>query len=196
MRESSLQCTRALRTTALVLLISFGAALQGAPPAGKPAAPATGSASLVAPSVTGLVRVNGKELRLAHGALLRAPDAFEASQQNAIVFLTPQPLDPGKLQSAGTLLAALDLSPQRVVFEVKPDKSARLSICHDGFGEGKCYSTSVAPFDWKPGVVDEKRVSGSTKSFAGKEETVFETIKLYYELQFDVTGGRALPSRR
>lgn len=196
MRDSERQHTRVLRTTALILLTSFGATLHGAPPTGKPAAPPTGSAAGVATSVTGFVRVDGKELRLAHGALLRAPDAFDAPQQNAIVFLTPQPLDAGKLQASGTLLTALDLSPQRVVLEVKPDKSIRLSICHEGFGEGKCFNTPIAPFDWKPGVVEEKRVSGSIKSFGGKEETVLETFRLYYEIQFDVKGGRALPSRR
>ena len=196
MSHSAARCTHALRMTALALLASCATSLSGAPPAGKPAAPPTGGAASAAAAVTGSVRVNGKELRLAHGTLLRAPDAFDAPQLNAIVFLSPQPLDPGKLAAAGTLLAALDLSPQRVVIEVKPDKSLKLSICHDGFGDGKCFTTPIAPFDWKPGVVEEKRVSGSVTSFAGKEETVLEAFKLYYEIRFDVKGGRALPSRR
>lgn len=195
MRSSSPRRTHALRTTVLALLAS-SAALGGPPPGGKPVSTASGGAASPAAAVTGFVRVDGRELRLAHGALLRAPDAFDAPQQNAIVLLTPQPLDPGKLKDAKTLVAALDLSPQRVVLEVKPDKSVRLSICHLGFGDGKCFNTPIAPFDWKPGVVEEKHVSGSIRSFGGKEETVLESFKLFYEIRFDVTGGRALPSRR
>lgn len=196
MRGMTARRARASRTTVIALLASCAVTLEGAPPGGKPSTPRPASAAPATAAVTGFVRVDGKELRLTHGYLLRAPDAFEAPQQNAIVLLTPQPLDSGKLEAAGTLLAALDLSPQRVVLEVKPDKSVKLSICHDSFGAGKCFSTPVAPFDWKPGVVEERHVSGSAKSFAGKEETVLETFRLYYEVQFDVKGGRALPSRR
>ena len=192
MRYAEVRRSNALQTTVLGLLLSCAASLAGAPPAGGPAAGAATSK----PAVSGFARVDGKELRLAHGYLLRAPDAFRASQQNAVVLLTPQPLDPKKLDAAGTLLAALDLSPQRVVLEVEPDRSVKLSICHDGFGAGKCYMTTVAPFEWKPGVVEEKRVSGGAKSFAGKEETILESFRLYYEVEFDVKGGRALATRR
>lgn len=187
MRDTAVGRVRALRTTFLVLLAACAASLDGAPPAG--AVPAK-------PAVSGFARVDGKELRLAHGYLLRAPDAFDATQQNAVVLLTPQPLETKKLDAAGSLLAALDLSPQRVVLEVKPDRSVKLWICHDGFGASKCFITPLAPFDWKPGAVEEKRVSGSVKSFAGKEETVLETFRLYYEVEFDVKGGRALATRR
>lgn len=196
MRDAEVRRAGALRTTVLVLLVSCASVLHGASPAGGPPGSAAAGAASAMPGVSGFARVDDTELRLAHGYLLRAPDAFEASQQNAIVLLTPQPLDPKKLDAAGTLLAALDLSPQRVVLEVEPDRSVRLWICHDGFGAGKCFITPIAPFDWKPGVVEEKHVSGSLKSFAGKEETVLETFRLYYEVQFDVKGGRALASRR
>jgi hypothetical protein len=187
MRNTAVRRVHALRTTVLVLLVSCAAPLDGEPPAG---------AVPTKPAVSGFARVDGKELRLAHGYLLRAPDAFKASQQNAVVLLTPQPLDPKKLDAAATFAAALDLSPQRVVLEIEPDRSVKLWICHDGFGAGKCFITPLAPFDWKPGVVEEKRVSGSVKSFAGKEETVLETFRLYYEVEFDAAGGRALATRR
>lgn len=196
MRDAEGRRADALRMTVLVLLYFCATSLDGAPPAGGPPENANAGAVPATPAVSGFARVDDTELRLAHGYLLRAPDAFKASQQNAIVLLTPQPLDPKRLDAATTLLAALDLSSQRVVIEVGPDRSGRLWICHDGFGAGKCNITSIAPFDWKPGVVEEKRVSGSLKSFAGKEETVLETFRLYYELQFDVKGGRALASRR
>lgn len=196
MRDAAVRCAHAPRTTFLVLLVAYATSLHGAPPADRPAGGTTAGAVPAAPAVSGFARVDDTELRLAHGYLLRAPDAFKASQQNAIVLLTPQPLDPKKLDAAGTLLAALELSPQRVVLEVEPDRSVRLWICHDGFGAGKCFITPIAPFDWKPGVVEEKHVSGSLKSFAGKEETVLETFRLYYEVQFDVKGGRALATRR
>lgn len=187
MRDAAVRRAHAPRTTVLVLLVSCAASLYGAQPAGDPFAK---------PAVSGFARVDGKELRLEHGYLLRAPDAFNAAQQNTVVLLTPQPLDTKKLDAAGTLLAALDLSPQRVVLEIQPDKWVKLWICHDGFGAGKCFITPVAPFHWKPGVVEEKHVSGSAQSFAGKEETVLETFRLYYEVQFDVKGGRALAARR
>lgn len=196
MRDAEVRRAGALRTTVLVLLASCATALDGASPAGGPPGSAAAGAVPAKPGVSGFARVDDTELRLDHGYLFRAPDAFKASQQNAIVLLTPQPLDPKKLDAATSLLAALDLSPQRVVLEVEPDRSVRLWICHDGFGAGKCFITPIAPFDWKPGVVEEKHVSGSLKSFAGKEETVLETYRLYYEVHFDVKGGRALATRR
>lgn len=196
MRDAAVRRAHAPRTTFLVLLVACATSLDGAPPAAGPAGSATAGAAPTTPAVSGFVRVDGKELRLAHGYLLRNPDAFDASQQNAVVLLTPQPLDTKALGAAGTFFAAMDLSPQRLVLEIHPDRSAKLWICHDGFGAGKCFITPIAPFDWKPGVVEEKHVSGSVKSFAGKEETVLETFRLYYEVQFDVKGGRAFQIRR
>ncbi len=196
MRDAGVRRAHTPRTMSFLLLVAFATSLDGAPPVGGPAGDSTAGSVPAAPAVSGFARVDGKELRLAHGYLLRAPDAFDAAQQNAVVFLTPQPLDKKALDAAGTFLAASDLSPQRVVLEIHPDRSAKLWICHDGFGAGKCFITPIAPFDWKPGVVEEKHVSGGLKSFAGKEETVLETFRLYYEVQFDVRGGRALETRR
>ena len=104
MRDAAVRCAHAPRTTFLVLLVAYATSLHGAPPADRPAGGATAGAVPAAPAVSGFARVDDTELRLAHGYLLRAPDAFKASQQNAIVLLTPQPLDPKKLDAAGTLL--------------------------------------------------------------------------------------------
>lgn len=54
----------------------------------------------------------------------------------------------------------------------------------------------TARFGAEPPSSTEKHVSGSAKSFAGKEETVLETSRLSYEVPFDVTGGRQLATRR
>lgn len=162
----------------------------------KAAGEAKAAAAAAGATVSGSVRVDGKVLTLTNAYLLHAPDAFEASQRNAIVLLVPHPLDPAKLAAARTLLEAYELAPQRVAFEVKPEKKVALSICHEGFGAGKCFSTPVAPFDWKPGVVEANHVSGSARSFGDKEETVLETFKLYYEMTFDVSGDKVFASRR
>ncbi|KAA0255841.1 hypothetical protein FBQ97_04280 [Acidobacteria bacterium ACD] len=185
--------SRGGRGLAAAWILCLGAGLPA--PAAEKAKPAA-KAPAATSSASGVARVDGKPLTLTAGYLFRAPDAFDAKQRNAVVLLVPQPLDAAKLGAAGTLFEAFALAPHRVVLEIRPDRSIALAICHDGFGEGKCYHTTLAPFDWKPGTVEASRVSGSVTSFAGKEETVFETIRLYYEARFDVTGDRVFAARR
>ena len=182
----------------LMLVVAAGAAApaRAAQKQKERAAGAKTAAAAAGPSASGSVRLDGKVMTLTNGYLLHAPDAFEAARRNAIVLLVPHPLDAAKLAAARTLHEAYELAPQRVAFEIKPEKKVALSICHEGFGDGRCFSTPVAPFDWKPGVVEEGHVSGSARSFADKEETVLEKFKLYYAFTFDVSGGKSFAARR
>lgn len=162
------------RRTAVTLLLSLLPALSAA---AEPAAKTAGYAS-----------VNGVKLEVAHAYLFHAPDSWEEKERNSVVLLTPAPLDAGKLRAAKTLSEALDLAPQRIVVEIRPDKKVNLAICHDGFGKGKCYTTSIYPDDWKPGAIDDRHVSGSgIAPFTGEEETVFQKYRLNYSVAFDAS---------
>lgn len=157
------------------------------------AGPVPAAAKALASAV---VRVDGKDLTLLAAYLFRAPDFFDPNKQNVVVLLVPQPLDAEKLRAAGTLFEAFALAPRRMVVEIRPDRAVALAICHDGLGAGQCYHTSLAPSEWQPGTIAADRVAGHVASFAGKEETVFGTFRLYYEARFDVTGGRVFATRR
>jgi hypothetical protein len=154
-------------------------------------------ASAKAPASGGQIRVDGKVVTLSHGYLLRAPDAFTTSQRNSVVLVVPQPLDKGKLDAAKTLREVLDLTKERMVLEFPPDgNGGKISLCHESFGPGMCYSTDVAAFTFTPGVREQARVSGRITSFGGKEETVLETKKLFFDVTFDVEGRWNLSARR
>ncbi len=172
--------------TALPVSPSFAAAEQKA----KKPAPAPAAAS------GGTVRVDGKTVTLAHGYLFQAPDAFKASQRNSVVLLVPQPVDKAKLEAAKTFRDVLDLTKERVVVELPPEGSGSISICHESFGPGMCYSTGLAAFTWTPGVREDGHVSGRVQSFGGKEETVLETRKLLFDVTFDVRGQKSVAARR
>jgi hypothetical protein len=156
------------------------------------------SVTAVAPGKSlGKATVNGQALTVSHAYLFHAPDNWDEKQRNAIVYLTAAPLDPKKIDAAKTLADVAAIAGQRIVLEIRADRKIDVSICHDGFGKGMCYSTSVFETDWKPGALDEKHVSGSgITTWMGKEETVFEKYKLYYEVAFDADWARDFDKRR
>jgi hypothetical protein len=114
----------------------------------------------------------------------------------SIALLTVEPLDVEALRRAGTLREALMQAPVRVVVEARPDRpSAELSICHPEL-DGLCYSTSVSEGDWVPAEAAPGHFAGSVKTFTGKEETVFEKYRLFYEFRFDAAPVRDFERRR
>lgn len=164
-------------------------------PVAAPPAAAAGAAA--APAASGEARVDGKPLALAHAYLFHAPDPWEAGQVNAVALLTSKPLDEAKLRAAATLQAALDLAPECVVVEVPPaGGKAALRICHAGFGEGKCYSTTIHPPEWTAAKAAAGHLAGSVKTFTGEEEEVFQKYKLFYAFSFDAPPVRDFDRRR
>lgn len=180
------------RRLALLAVLAVSVLL---PPGAAPLRAAAAAAA--APGATGMARVDGKPLALAHSYLFHAPDAWEASQVNAVALLTPKPLDEAKLRAATTLQAALDLAPECVVVEVPPaGGKADLRICHAGFGAGKCYSTTLHPPEWTATRAAAGHLAGSVKTFTGEEEEVFQKFKLFYAFSFDAAPVRDFDRRR
>jgi hypothetical protein len=156
------------------------------------------AAPAAAPGGTlGRATVNGQVLSVSHAYLFHAPDNWDEKKRNAVVVITPAPLDAKRIDAAKTLSDITSTAGQRIVLEIRPDRKVDVSICHDGFGKGMCYSTSVFETDWKPGALEEKHVSGSgITTWMGKEETVFEKYKLFYEVAFDAAWAKDFTARR
>lgn len=156
-----------------------------------------GAAAPGAPAASGEARVDGKPLKLAHAYLFHAPDAWKATQVNAVALLTPKPLDEAKLRAATTLQAAFNLAPERVVVEVPPaGPKAELKICHPGFGADWCYTTTIYPPEWSVAKAAAGHLAGSVKTFTGEEEEVFQKHKLFYAFSFDAAPVRDFDRRR
>ena len=176
------------KTTSTILALAAAVAI----PAAAWAAAAAPAGKTVAKAV-----VNGKAITLSHAYLFHAPDNWNEKQQNAVVIVTQTPLDPKRLDAAKTLAAALEGSGQRVQVEIRPDRKADIQICHDGFGDGMCYSTSIFPEDWKIIALEPKRAAGEgIQPFMGKEETVFEKYRLDYQIAFDAPWVKDFAARR
>ena len=154
-------------------------------------ATAAGAAS----PVSGEVRVNGQPLALTQAYLPHAPDAFEEKQINAVVLLTPEPLDAASLRAAESLRAVLDLAPRRVVIEFEGTTSdGSLTICHPAFPEGFCYRTTSGEYSREEAAGGH--VAGSVQTFTGEEETVLEKYLVFYDLHFYAAPARDLARRR
>ncbi len=149
-----------------------------------------------APPASGEARVDGKPMKLAHAYLFHAPDSFNATQVNSVVLLTAAPVATASLQKAATLVEALRLAPERIVVEARPDGTAGLSICHPAFG-GDCYSTTVSgPDEWKPAPATAGRLAGKVRIFGGREDTILDKYKLFYEFSFDAGQVKDFARRR
>ena len=175
-----------MRTTT-ARLVALAAAL---------ALPAAGASSPAAKSVA-KATVNGQARTFSNAYLFHAPDNWKEEQQNAVVLITPAPIDKKRLDSAKTLQGALEGLGEHLKLEIAPDRKLDISICHDGFGKGMCYSTTILPEDWKTIALEPKRAAGEgIKPFMGHEETVFEKYKLYYEIAFDAPWIKDFAARR
>jgi len=142
------------------------------------------------------VRVDGRALALAHAYLFHAPDPWDASKTKAVALLTVAPLDPAAVAKATTLSEVLEMAGESVKVEVgEPGAAVQLSICHDAFGPGKCYSTSVYPPEWSAGEAAQGHLAGSLKTFTGEPETVFEKFELFYDFRFDAAPARDFERR-
>lgn len=148
------------------------------------------------PAEVGMLRVDGRTLTLTQAYLFRVPDAFEATQKNAFVLLTPQPLDAKALAAATSLAAVRGLFSEGVQIEIGADGHGKIWLCHDALGKGNCYQTAFSAFDAKIESNTAARVAGSIRSFGGAEETVLETHKLLFDLKFDLAAGHDLAARR
>lgn len=148
------------------------------------------------PAAVGTLRVDGRTLTLTQAYLFRVPDAFEATQKNAFVLLTPQPLDAKALGAATSLAAVRGIFSEGVQIEIGADGHGKIWLCHDALGKGNCYQTAFSAFDAKIESNTASRVAGSIRSFGGAEETVLETHKLLFDLKFDLSAGRDLATRR
>ncbi|HOQ61905.1 MAG TPA: hypothetical protein PKZ08_14865 [Vicinamibacterales bacterium] len=156
---------------------------------------AIATAAAEAPPVSGEVRVNGQPLALTQAYLLHAPDAFEEKQINAIVLLTPEPLDAAALRAADSLRAVFDLAPRRVVIEFAGTTSdGSLAICHPAFPEGFCYRTTSGEYSREEAAGGH--LAGTVQTFTGEEETVLEKYLVFYDLRFDAAPARDLTRRR
>jgi len=156
---------------------------------------AIATAAEAAPPVSGEVRVNGQPLALTHAYLLHAPDAFEEKQINAVVLLTPEPLDAAALRAADSLRAVFDLAPRRVVIEFAGTTSdGSLAICHPAFPEGFCYRTTSGEYSREEAAGGH--LAGTVQTFTGEEETVLEKYLVFYDLRFDAAPARDLTRRR
>lgn len=149
-----------------------------------------------APPASGEARVDGQPMKVAHAYLFHAPDSFNAGQVNPVVLLTPAPVATASLKKAATLVEALRLAPERIVVEVRPDGQAVLSICHPAFG-GDCYSTTISgPDEWKPAPATAGRLAGKVRIFGGREDTILDKYKLFYEFSFDAGQLKDFAQRR
>ncbi len=158
--------------------------------------PVLSAGAAPAPPVSGEARVDGQPMKVAHAYLFHAPDSFNAGQVNSVVLLTPGPVATASLQKAATLVEALRLAPQRIVVEARPDGKASLSICHPAFG-GDCYSTTVSgPDEWKPAPATAGRLAGQVRIFGGREDTILDKHKLFYEFSFDAGQVKDFAQRR
>ena len=156
---------------------------------------AIATAAAEAPPVSGEVRVNGQPLALTQAYLLHAPDAFEEKQINAVVLLTPEPLDAAALRAAESLRAVLDLAPRRVVIEFAGTTSdGSLAICHPAFPEGFCFRTTSGELSREEAAGGH--VTGTVQTFTGQEETVLDKYLVFYDLRFDAAPARDLTRRR
>lgn len=146
----------------------------------------------------GEARVNGKSIALAHAYLMHAPDNWREEEVNAVVLLTPQPVDEAALRAAATLSEALQVASERVVVEVRATGGqADLSICHPEFGDGMCYSTTISPPEWSVAEAAQGHVAGSVRTFTGEEEEIFGgKYKVFYEFRFDAAPVRDFERRR
>ena len=177
-------CGRTLGTALVASLLAAAGHLRAA----TPSVPAT--------STSGEARVNGKVLPVAHAYLFHAPDNWNEKQTNEVALLTPKALDEAALKRAPTLAEALQQAPERIVVEARPDGKADLSICHAAL-EGACYSTTVSGEDeWKPQHAAQGHLAGRVRIFGGREDTVFEKYKLFYEFTFDAAPVRDFAKRR
>ncbi|MBP7589223.1 MAG: hypothetical protein KBA72_14805 [Thermoanaerobaculia bacterium] len=163
-----------------------------------PLAPPLFAVTPITPQKTaGKVTVNGKPLGVNHAYLFHAPDNWEEKQVNSVVLITAQPLDEAKLKQAKTLREVLQVAPQRVVIEGRPEGKADISICHPEFGDGMCYSTTVSGADeWKEEPAAPGHFAGRLRVFGGQAWKVFEKYDLFYDLTFDAAPIADFKSRR
>jgi hypothetical protein len=173
------------------LVVAVALALGGAAVAGAAQEAGAGSAS-------GEARVNGKSIALAHAYLFHAPDNWNEKEINAVVLITPRPLDEAKLRAATTLVEAIEVADEHVAVEVRATGGqADLRICHPEFGEGRCYSTTISKPEWSPAEAAAGRVAGSVRTFTGGEEEIFQgDYKLFYEFRFDAAPVRDFERRK
>jgi hypothetical protein len=178
----------------LVVAMSLGGVAAGAQEAVAAGAQEGGAAG----SASGEMRVNGRSIALGHAYLFHAPDRWKETEVNAVVLITPQPLDRAKLEASKTLAEAIELAGDHVALEVRAGGGqADLRICHPEFGEGRCYSTTISPPEWSPSEAVAGRVAGSVRTFTGREEEIFQgDYKLFYELRFDAAPVRDFDRRK